>query len=112
MSRKSQTELAVLGALAVEPATGYGVRQAITQTLGHFWQESFGQIYPCLADLERLIVALARHGVRVLLLEVLKNNADLPTNVTFAYESTLRKYHNFIVRGIFSVSERQGERAG
>lgn len=53
MSRKSQTELAVLGALAVEPATGYGVRQAITQTLGHFWQESFGQIYPTLAVLER-----------------------------------------------------------
>lgn len=51
-SRKSQTQVAVLGALAVEPASGYGVRQAITETLGHFWHESFGQIYPTLATLE------------------------------------------------------------
>ncbi len=51
-SRKSQTQLAVLGALAVEDASGYGVRQAITETLGHFWHESFGQIYPTLASLE------------------------------------------------------------
>lgn len=52
MVRRSQTELAVLGALAVEPATGYGVREAIKNTLGHFWHESFGQIYPTLAELE------------------------------------------------------------
>jgi DNA-binding PadR family transcriptional regulator len=32
--------------------TGYEVRAAITGTLGHFWQESFGQIYPTLAALE------------------------------------------------------------
>lgn len=51
-SRKSQTQMAVLGALAVEDATGYGVRQSITETLGHFWHESFGQIYPTLATLE------------------------------------------------------------
>jgi DNA-binding PadR family transcriptional regulator len=44
--------MAVLGALAVEDATGYGVRQSITETLGHFWHESFGQIYPTLATLE------------------------------------------------------------
>ena len=52
MSRQSQTELAVLGALSVEPMTGYALRQAITGTLGHFWSESFGQIYPTLARLE------------------------------------------------------------
>lgn len=51
-SRKSQTQVAVLGALAVEDASGYGVRQSITETLGHFWHESFGQIYPTLATLE------------------------------------------------------------
>jgi DNA-binding PadR family transcriptional regulator len=32
--------------------TGYQVRKAIDQVLGHFWHESFGQIYPALADLE------------------------------------------------------------
>ncbi|WP_456823443.1 PadR family transcriptional regulator [Cellulomonas sp. P5_E12] len=52
MSRRPQTELAVLGALSVEPMTGYALRGAITQTLGHFWSESFGQIYPTLARLE------------------------------------------------------------
>jgi DNA-binding PadR family transcriptional regulator len=52
MSRRSQTEIAVLGGLSVEPMTGYALRQAITETLGHFWHESFGQIYPTLAALE------------------------------------------------------------
>ena len=52
MSRAAQTELAVLGALSVAPMSGYAVRQAITDTLGHFWHESFGQIYPTLAALE------------------------------------------------------------
>jgi DNA-binding PadR family transcriptional regulator len=48
MARTSQTELAVLGGLSVEPMTGYRLRAAITDTLGHFWHESFGQIYPTL----------------------------------------------------------------
>jgi DNA-binding PadR family transcriptional regulator len=52
MVRSSQTELAVLGALSVEPMTGYRLRAAITDTLGHFWHESFGQIYPTLKALE------------------------------------------------------------
>ncbi|MGZ8438989.1 MAG: PadR family transcriptional regulator [Candidatus Limnocylindrales bacterium] len=52
-SRTSQTEIAVLGALTVEPMTGYALRQAILDVLGHFWSESFGQIYPTLARLER-----------------------------------------------------------
>jgi DNA-binding PadR family transcriptional regulator len=52
MSRRPQTELAVLGALSVQPMSGYALRAAITSTLGHFWSESFGQIYPALARLE------------------------------------------------------------
>lgn len=52
MPRTSQTQLAVLGALSVEPMTGYRLRAEITETLGHFWHESFGQIYPTLAALE------------------------------------------------------------
>jgi DNA-binding PadR family transcriptional regulator len=53
MGRVSQTKLAVLGALSVEPMTGYVVRRSIAETLGHFWSESFGQIYPALAELEK-----------------------------------------------------------
>jgi DNA-binding PadR family transcriptional regulator len=51
--RSSQTETAVLGGLSVEPMTGYALREAIREVLGHFWSESFGQIYPALAELER-----------------------------------------------------------
>ena len=50
--RANQTETAVLGALSVEPMTGYALREAIRDVLGHFWSESFGQIYPTLAELE------------------------------------------------------------
>ncbi len=53
MARVRQTEIAVLGALSVQPMTGYAVREAISDVLGHFWSESFGQIYPTLSDLEK-----------------------------------------------------------
>lgn len=53
MARANQTETAVLGALSVEPMTGYALREAIRDVLGHFWSESFGQVYPTLAELER-----------------------------------------------------------
>jgi DNA-binding PadR family transcriptional regulator len=33
--------------------TDYALREAIRDVLGHFWSESFGQIYPTLAELER-----------------------------------------------------------
>ena len=52
MARIAQTETAVLGVLNVEPMTGYAIRVAIRDVLGHFWHESFGQIYPTLARLE------------------------------------------------------------
>ncbi len=52
MARSSQTEMAVLGGLSIEPMTAYALREAIRTVLGHFWSESFGQIYPTLYDLE------------------------------------------------------------
>lgn len=51
MARTTQTDLAVLAALSLEPMTGYAVRDAIRTHLGSFWSESFGQIYPTLARL-------------------------------------------------------------
>jgi DNA-binding PadR family transcriptional regulator len=53
MARQNQTQTAVLGALSVRPMTGYALREAIRDVLGYFWSESFGQIYPALAELER-----------------------------------------------------------
>jgi DNA-binding PadR family transcriptional regulator len=64
MARHAQTAAAVLGALSIEPMTGYEIRQAITSVLGHFWHESFGQIYPCLADLEGQGLVASTPGTR------------------------------------------------
>ncbi len=43
--------MAVLGVLLTGPMSGYAIRRGITQTLGQFWSESYGQIYPTLARL-------------------------------------------------------------
>lgn len=53
MPRSDQSQTAILGALSIMPMTGYALREEIKDTLGHFWSESFGQIYPALAELEK-----------------------------------------------------------
>ena len=53
MPRSDQSRTAILGALSITPMTGYALREEIRDTLGHFWSESFGQIYPALTELER-----------------------------------------------------------
>ncbi|MEV0898803.1 PadR family transcriptional regulator [Actinoplanes sp. NPDC049802] len=64
MSRSSQTRMAVLGALSIEPMTAYALRVAIRDVLGHFWSESFGQIYPALRALEDTGRVRRRPGAR------------------------------------------------
>jgi DNA-binding PadR family transcriptional regulator len=36
VTRSSQTQTAVLGALSIEPMTAYALREAIRDVLGHF----------------------------------------------------------------------------
>jgi DNA-binding PadR family transcriptional regulator len=43
---------ALLGMLSMCPMTGYELRQMISGSIGNFWNESFGQIYPTLKRLE------------------------------------------------------------
>lgn len=64
MARPSQTDLAVLAALSIEPMTGYALRETITTVLGSFWSESFGQIYPALARLRTAGLVEADPGTR------------------------------------------------
>ncbi|GIH93183.1 PadR family transcriptional regulator [Planobispora siamensis] len=64
MARRSQTETAVLGALSMQPMTAYALREAIRDVLGHFWSESFGQIYPTLNALEQQGHVERREGPR------------------------------------------------
>ena len=64
MARSSQTRMAVLGGLSIEPMTAYALREAIRDVLGHFWSESFGQIYPALKELEEEGHVRRRDGER------------------------------------------------
>lgn len=55
-----RTAYVVLGMLSIEPnKSGYDIRKAVEGSVGHFWGESYGQIYPTLKRLvaEGLIVA-------------------------------------------------------
>jgi PadR family transcriptional regulator AphA len=45
------TPNALLGLLSLGPMSGYDIRQLIPQSIGHFWSESYGQIYPGLKQL-------------------------------------------------------------
>ena len=52
MARKAgTTEYAVLGMLGWGPASGYDLKKRFEGSVGHFWSESYGQIYPILARL-------------------------------------------------------------
>jgi PadR family transcriptional regulator AphA len=48
------TPNALLGLLSLRPMSGYDIRQLISQSIGYFWSESYGQIYP---GLKRLAAA-------------------------------------------------------
>jgi DNA-binding PadR family transcriptional regulator len=62
--RENRTRWVVLGMLSAAPMTGYGLRKAIEGSVGHFWQESFGQLYPTLRKLaaEGLVEGKATRG--------------------------------------------------
>jgi len=51
----------LLGLLTIEPMSGYDLGQAIRSSVGFFWHESYGQIYPNLKTLaaEGLVTAKA-----------------------------------------------------
>ncbi|RXH55022.1 PadR family transcriptional regulator [Granulicella sibirica] len=44
----NSTVNALLGLLSIKPMSGYDLRQFIPESIGHFWSESYGQIYPTL----------------------------------------------------------------
>src|SRR5690606_2838182 len=51
MAAVNRTEYAVLGLLALGARTGYDIKKMADEALGHFWNESFGHIYPILKRL-------------------------------------------------------------
>ena len=52
---RSRTTYVLLGMLAIEsPRSGYDIRKAIESSVGYFWGESYGQIYPALKHLAKM----------------------------------------------------------
>jgi len=49
--RSSSSTEVLLGLLTIEPMSGYDLGQTIRASVGHFWNESYGQIYPNLKKL-------------------------------------------------------------
>ncbi len=49
---KTTTAEALLGLLTMGPMSGYDLKQRIEISIGNFWKESYGQIYPALRKLE------------------------------------------------------------
>src|SRR5271170_7480262 len=45
------TSNALLGVLSLRSMSGYDMRRMISESIGYFWSESFGQIYPNLKKL-------------------------------------------------------------
>ena len=54
MSGPRRTAFPLLALLAEHPMSGYDLKKGIVATFGHFWAESYGQIYP---ELKRLQAA-------------------------------------------------------
>lgn len=63
-SRPTTLGYALLGLLAREPLTGYGMTRRMRDPIGLFWEPQHSQVYPELARLERagLIAATAEPG--------------------------------------------------
>lgn len=51
MARENKTKYAILGLMAEKPVSGYDIKKAVEESLGNFWSESYGQIYPVIKQL-------------------------------------------------------------
>jgi len=51
-ARARSTPFAVLGMLSIAPMSGYDIRKESETSIGYFWSESYGQIYPALRELK------------------------------------------------------------
>src|SRR3977135_1526747 len=58
------TPLLVLGRVARGPMSGYDIKQVADGSTRHFWQISYGQIYPELKSLEKAGMVQAAEAAR------------------------------------------------
>jgi PadR family transcriptional regulator, regulatory protein AphA len=53
MTTESQTQFAILGLLEQRgPMSGYDLKRCVDESIGYFWREGWGRIYPTLHELE------------------------------------------------------------
>jgi DNA-binding PadR family transcriptional regulator len=52
MARENKTRYALLGLLSISPMSGYDMKKFTDISLGYFWSENYGHIYPILRKLE------------------------------------------------------------
>ncbi|NDJ53051.1 MAG: PadR family transcriptional regulator [Chloroflexi bacterium] len=69
MAKRSRSWYAILGLLTYGPMSGYDIRQMIEQSIGFFWNESYGQIYP-------ILKTLAEEGLATVTVEHQDNKPD------------------------------------
>lgn len=62
---KNKTRYAVMGMLSFEPMSGYDIKKDIEENLSLFWNESYGQIYSVLRQLEQDKLVSKRRAVQV-----------------------------------------------
>ena len=62
--RTSSTPEILLGLLSIGSMSGYDLGHAIRDSVGHFWNESYGQIYPTLKSLAALGFVTSRTARR------------------------------------------------
>jgi PadR family transcriptional regulator AphA len=61
MPEKNKTRYAILGVLGLKPCSGYEIKKFFDKVISHFWNESFGNIYPMLSQLEHEGLIEKRH---------------------------------------------------
>jgi PadR family transcriptional regulator AphA len=53
MAKENKTQYAILGILGFGPMSGYDIKKFVDMSIGFFWNENFGHIYPILNRLEK-----------------------------------------------------------
>src|SRR5579872_280961 len=60
----SSSKFAILGALSLKPASGYDIKRFVASSIGHFWNESYGSIYPILKKLAHAQLVAPQKGAQ------------------------------------------------
>ncbi len=79
----------MLGALSIEPMSGYDIKNLLGRTVGHFWNEGYGQIYPTLSSGR----ALARYSLARLLLVAGRARHQAPATAPRPWVQRWRALH-------------------